>query len=144
MPRAARLELDKYTAAFWARTVRVGECLEWTGPRWKNGYGHGGKWVKGSSNYTHRAAYILSKGPIPAGLVIDHLCRNRVCINPAHLEVVTQAENVHRGVSAQKTHCKRGHEYTPENTRRYTNGRRVCGECTRVRARGYWAARKAA
>lgn len=81
----------------------------------------------------HRVAYEWSIGPIPEGMVIDHLCRNRQCVNPSHLEVVTNVENVMRGysiwaINARKTHCKRGHEFTPENTIE-RNGTRACRTC---------------
>ena len=82
----------------------------------------------------HRHAYLNLVGPIGDGLVLDHLCRTRSCVNSAHLDPVTQRENVRRSpvaigaVNANKTHCPAGHEYTPENTsgRRY---QRVCKRC---------------
>lgn len=83
----------------------------------------------------HRAAYELRVGPIPPGMVIDHLCRNRACINPEHLEVVTNRENILRGVSsaaqrARKTHCPKGHPYDEANTYiRPTTGNRECRSC---------------
>lgn len=87
----------------------------------------------------HRIAYELAVGPIPVGLVIDHLCRNHSCINPEHLEPVTNVENVMRGESAwarnaRKTHCKRGHEFTDENTIR-RNGTRSCRQCRSMKGR---------
>lgn len=82
-------------------------------------------------------------GPIPDGLQIDHLCRVRHCVNPAHLEPVTIAENVRRGAAAQ-THCKYGHEYTPENTVIHHGGRE-CRTCNRIRSRRrYYEKREAA
>ncbi|WP_414654556.1 HNH endonuclease signature motif containing protein [Intrasporangium sp.] len=73
-------------------------------------------------------------GPIPEGLVLDHLCRNRACCNPAHLEPVTIRENILRGEPANRTHCPHGHAYTPENTR-IDNNMRSCRTCIRERAR---------
>lgn len=64
----------------------------------------------------HRAAYTWTKGPIPDGLFLDHLCRNRRCVNPDHLEPVSHDENMARGMRPNQTHCKWGHEYTPANT----------------------------
>ena len=89
----------------------------------------------------HRAVYELLVGPIPDGLTLDHLCRNPPCCNPDHLEPVTQAENNRRGVgwageNARKTHCKRGHEFTPENTYTY-RGMRSCRLCARIKAKRY-------
>lgn len=90
--------------------------------------------VEGKHWYGHRLAYTLKYGDIPAGMVIDHLCRNRRCVNPDHLEVVSRAENVLRGESlnaqnARKTHCKYGHEFTEANTYRCKNGTRQCKRC---------------
>ena len=85
-----------------------------------------------------RVAYLLSGRPIPPGYHIDHLCRNRRCVNPAHLEAVTPAENARRAVLATplKSHCPSGHPYSPENTYRPPGGGRKCRECNRIRCRG--------
>jgi hypothetical protein len=111
-------------------------CWEWQKVR-QAGYGR--IWVGSRSDGTrrpalaHRAAYEAFVGPIPDGLVLDHLCRNPPCCNPEHLEAVPQRTNVLRGVAppavqAKQTHCKRGHAFTPENT--YINkGKRYCRIC---------------
>jgi hypothetical protein len=86
----------------------------------------------------HRLSYKQLIGPVPEGLELDHLCRNRACVNPAHLEAVTHRENVLRGASlnafnAKKTHCKHGHPFSPENTYvRKDTGSRMCRECLRA------------
>lgn len=101
---------------------------------------------------THRVAYAQCNGDIPVGLEIDHTCGRRACLNPAHLEAVTRLENVRRSTetggrrprhpaqpltAAQRlnTHCKYGHEFTPENTRWKSDGHRSCRECGRQRCR---------
>lgn len=122
---------------FWARIAKdpVTGCWNWTGKIAHNGYGVGRNDVR-----SHRFAYEMLVGPIPEGLCIDHLCRNKACCNPEHLEVVTLGENVLRGNSiparnARKTHCKHGHEFTPENTYIYKRKRhpfetmRMCMIC---------------
>ncbi len=77
----------------------------------------------------HRVAYELAIGPVPDGLVVDHLCFNRACVRPGHLEPVTQQENVMRA----RTHCRKGHEFTPENTYVRPGGtggiQRICRTC---------------
>lgn len=115
------------------------DCVIWTGSR--DGKGYGKLMYEGKVWRAHRLVYTLRKGEIPAGLVLDHLCRVKLCVNPAHLEPVTQRINVKRGdtsnnrspsANANKTHCKRGHEFTPENTinRSGKQGKfRVCRTC---------------
>lgn len=128
-----------FAERFWKRTAPKGECIEWMKHKTQDGYGRA--FHNGKPKYTHRIAYEMVIGSIPDGLQIDHLCRNRVCCNPNHLEAVTQAENARRGMSAKrareigaaKTHCKRGHEYTLENTYlQPATGRRSCRTCKRT------------
>lgn len=115
-----------------------GECWLWTGGHAKAGYGSFtfGRESPGGRRTVpaHRLTYEALVGPIPEGLVIDHLCRNRGCVNPEHLEPVTFKENVLRGVgptaeNAVKTHCKRDHAFTPENTYVASGGGRGCRAC---------------
>lgn len=106
----------------------------------RNGYGmtHEIRNGKRVNVPVHRVAYEAAKGPIPEGLHIDHLCRNRACCNPDHLEAVTKRVNTLRGVgptaqNSAKTHCKWGHEFTPENTRQRKGGRE-CLACKEARS----------
>jgi len=116
-------------------------CWEWLGGRDSNGYG--ALYFRGRVRAAHRVAHELFIGPIPEGLHIDHLCRNPRCVNPEHLEGVTNRENVRRGLKGVlTTHCPHGHEYTAENTR-ITNGHRFCRACNR-RAVAHYKRRKAA
>jgi hypothetical protein len=131
---------------FWARVVVADGCWLWTGYRLHNGYGS--LMANGKKNtLAHRFAYELLVGPIPDGLTLDHLCRVRNCVNPAHLEPCTMAENALRGVgptavNARKTHCKRGHEFTPQNTYARPDGGRECKACRGMHKRNQ-IARKA-
>lgn len=111
------------------------DCWVWEYTRDRKGYGKVAR--SGRTHFVHRYVYEQVKGPIPDGLELDHLCRNRICCNPDHLEPVTHAENLRRALPYReaKTQCRQGHEYTPENTYIRPNGRRDCRECKRIRNR---------
>lgn len=113
--------------------------LRYVDPHGYPRFGLGGKSVK-----AYHVSYILAHGPIPDGLVIDHVrdkgCTNRHCVAPLHLEAVTQRENLLRGTgfaarNAQKTHCPQGHEYAGDNLYVDAKGRRYCQACRRVHNR---------
>lgn len=129
--------------------VEVNEsgCWEWQAYRDRNGYGNFTP-RHAQTTKAYRWAYEHWKGPIPDGLVIDHLCRNPGCVNPAHLEAVTNRENILRGIGpsaihAKKTHCIHGHEYTEENTY-FHRGRnqRQCRACRRIADQRYREAKR--
>jgi len=116
-------------------------CWTWSGPIQPNGYAMMS--VGRSRRYVHRLAFETWIGPIPRGLDIDHLCRNRACCNPQHLEPVARAENINRGngpnvlarLNGNKTHCANGHEFTSDNTRMRPSGGRRCRTCARDESR---------
>lgn len=134
-------------ARFWAKVQKGDGCWKWTGA--KNAYGYGlvclraaGKQVRLGA---HRVAWQIVRGPIPNGLTCDHLCRNRDCVNPDHLEPVTNRENVLRGightaVNARKTHCVQGHELSGDNLYIHL-GKRYCKKCRHTKVRA-WRKRK--
>lgn len=126
-----------------ARLIRRRElsddgCWIWLGSQTTQGYGS--IWFQGGMRRVHRVAYEAWIGPIPEGLVLDHLCRVKICFNPEHLEPVTIRENTTRGDLAtgqrnnngRKTHCPRGHAYEGDNLYLNPNGARACRECQRI------------
>lgn len=111
-------------------------CHIWAGP---TNLVYGVMNISKKNRYVHRIAYELCKGPIPAGLVIDHICKNTLCVNPQHLEAVTQYENVMRSsspssISAHRSCCANGHDYTEESTYIY-RGVRMCRICRAANCR---------
>lgn len=122
-----------------------GDCWEWTATRSEGGYGRYNH--EGRLQAAHRVVWELLVGPIPKGHTLDHLCRNRGCVNPDHLEPVTMRENTLRGYgisaeNARKTHCKNGHLFDADNTY-YEGTWRRCKACIRNRARRYYWERQA-
>lgn len=123
-PQWLMTKVDTLTSACWL----------WAGSMYHNGYGKYGR--KGIM--AHRIFYTLFRGHVPEDMVLDHLCKVRRCVNPAHLEIVTLAENILRGdsqwgLNSRKTHCKRGHEFTQANTGvQRSDGGRVCRKCKAI------------
>ena len=140
--------VDHVLVRFWAHIVIEGECWRWSGSTDRGGYGQ--FQVRDKNWKAHRWSYQHFIGPLADDLQIDHLCRNRACVNPSHLEQVTQQENLSRGNgftarNARKTHCPRGHPYSDDNLRILRGGRqksrRDCRECRRIYRRALYRRR---
>jgi hypothetical protein len=129
---------------FWEKVDTSGDCWLWRGYVMKNGYG-----MCDQRTLVHRFSWETVHGPIPAGLVIDHICRVRNCVRPDHLRVVTQRENVlapgsesPAATKAAQERCVHNHLFSSENTRIRPNGTRACISCNRQAARHQYQRRK--
>lgn len=148
---SATTELDRFHSKY--EQGADDECWEWSGTMYSNGYGMFALSRNGSSKVkyalAHRYSYEVRVGEVPEGLVLDHLCRNRGCINPGHLEPVTTRENLVRGegfvgVQSRRTHClRKGHPLSGENLYVSPKGGRGCRKCRTEQANAC-RARKAA
>lgn len=146
-------KLKRWPERFWEKVEEDPEtgCWEW---RAGKTHGYGITSLGRDSRGAHRIAYELVVGLLPDGLTLDHLCRNRGCVNPAHLEPVTNRENVLRGVGipaefAKRTHCSKGHPFTADNLmppKPYRHGRhcRICYQAHKRRSYERIKAREAA
>jgi len=119
---------------FWSK-VDLGDpfdCWVWDAALQTSGYGN--FWMHNASHTAHKVAWVWEYGPVPEGMQLDHLCRERRCVNPDHLEPVTSRENSHRSpltlnsINAAKTRCVRGHEYDGVRS----DGKRSCSSCQKV------------
>jgi hypothetical protein len=129
------------TERFWAKVIKTDSCWLWQGYRHKvTGYGQ--IQINGRPELVHILSYKLAGRNIPNGMELDHLCRNRICVNPDHLEPVTHRDNVLRGINAcaknaRVIHCPKGHPYDLLNTYHRPDGGRDCKICQKERSRIY-------
>lgn len=150
--KLTKLPLSELKRMFWQKVnkqgpvptcnPRLGRCWEWTAALGSKGYGAYNNPYPTPSHAAgaHRLSYAWSNGKIPTHLQIDHLCRNRICVRPSHLEAVTSRENLMRGntraaANVLKTNCPKGHLYDNANTAIDSGGSRICRECRKERCR---------
>jgi HNH endonuclease len=126
---------------FWLKVEKTEECWNWTGSKLPDGYGHfsfkNPETLKTKTFLSHRFAFEEKRGPISADKELHHLCENKGCVNPSHLEEIAHVDHVHKTPAsitykqAQMTHCKRGHAFTKDNTRIGKKNQRTCLTCER-------------
>lgn len=131
-------------ARFWPKVQKTDGCWLWIAAADNHGYGKFG--VAGKLMLAHRFSYELQRGTIPEGLTLDHLCRNPRCVNPDHLEPVTQRENTLRGARTNKATCRNGHPMIPENIAAWAarRGYKTCKLCVAARVKRQRAEREMA
>jgi len=142
MPKGyARAETpEEQEDRFWGKVDASGDCWSWSASVGSHGYGQFRVWGDRTMVTAHRMAWTILVGPVPEGMTLDHLCRNRRCVNPDHLEVVTRGENIRRGYSPstmarQSGVCGRGH--SEWYTRPGPEGHRRCRTCSKAMARAW-------
>lgn len=127
---------------FWAKVIKTPTCWIWS--KTQNGAGYGQFTLAGKNLMAHRLAYMLCRGDIPSGLELDHLCRNRACVNPWHLEAVTHRVNMQRAqMHVRRERCLNGHLFTAATVMYERSGARRCKICKNAKARARYAAKKA-
>jgi len=135
-PQGGGMQPRSIVDRFMQKVIVTPDCWAWSGGLSSQGYARLGRGM-----YAHRISYEIYVGPIPDGTELDHLCRNRGCVNPDHLEAVSHRENVRRGIAGQqgreKTHCPQGHPYDLQNTYRRPDrpNTRDCRTCMSERVR---------
>lgn len=138
--------MSKESERFWAKVIKYPNgCWEWQGATCGGRGNYGQFHNKGKHIMAHRFAYNELRGSIPKGYEIDHLCRNKCCVNPDHMEVVTRSENTKRGLiphilrqrHLSKTHCPQGHPYDEANTYITPLGHRDCRICRKEANKRY-------
>jgi hypothetical protein len=129
---------ERQSSNFWKKVKKTDTCWIWTAYKDRDGYGT--IYINPQNRRSHVVSYLIHGGHIPDGYVMHHDCKNKSCVNPAHLRAVTQRENLHADDTinrrnAAKTHCPHGHEYTPENTKYNNKNERRCQTCVREQTR---------
>lgn len=136
---------DKDMARFWAFVSKTSDCWNWVGRRQAAGYGQ--FWLRGQMRQAYRVVWVAEHGLLEDHMELDHLCRNRSCVNPAHLEPVTREENMRRTQLIAVGKCRGGLHPIRSEGDLYTNattGYRTCRACIRERKRRYRRERRAA
>lgn len=133
------LSTEGESRRFWSKVEKTDDCWNWISAITKNGYAL--FMLRGRSVYSHRVSFLESHGSVSDTLVIDHLCRNRKCVNPSHMREITRGENVRIGrfVQREKTHCDHGHPLSGDNVARRGRNMRVCKLCHSRRNKEYRA-----
>lgn len=133
IPIRPTLDLKKFYLFSNKVSISSDGCWNWTASTHRHGYGFFG--FNKKVQLSHRVSYQIFLGEIKEGLVLDHLCRNKRCVNPDHLDPVSQKVNMQRGIHATKKYCKNGHEFSAQNTKLYirkpNNINRICLTCVK-------------